>query len=149
MEREIQLRALVSILSLLQLFPASATPGRPRPRLSLAAAEGLRNNILTLSVDLHNSRGGAAEKGDCEFLIRYALNLLSCLPGDEMVMVKVVSNFANLLFAAGMAYQYNGPSAIRHLKLAFRRIEPKPSKWHKEFDQYHHLVGFPLSLFFF
>lgn len=132
MEREIQVRALVSILSLLQLFSSS--------RLSQSTAEILRENINSLARDLHNSSRKASEIGDCEFMIRYARNLLTCLPGERGVGLNLAARFTNLLFATGLAYQFNGPDAIRHLQRAFRSISPRPSKWHSQLDHFHHLA---------
>lgn len=142
LEREIQLRVLVSSLSLLHLFEPNCTG----PRLTNDTADLLKDNIMKLWRDLQNGGGTAAEKGDCEFLVRYAVNLLGNLPGDESTSAAVASRVTNFLFAAGTAYQYSGQQTVEHLRKAFRPLRTKPSEWHAEIDQYHHLTMSLLAL---
>ena len=143
MEREIQLRALVSMLSLLQLLKLQ-TPGRG-PVLTAATERKLWDNLRVLQEDLSKSLGSAAEKGDCEFMARYAQNLLTDLPGDDNTTTKWASSIMNIFFAAGMAYQYNGPEAIKHLRLAVEPLNRRGANWHLEFDRFHHVVFHPWS----
>lgn len=138
LEREIQLRALVSYLSLLRLIDPSKDR---KPRLISEVRDLIRSNIGLLQDDLRKSAGTASDKGDCEFMAHYALNLMTDLPGDDSQTAKLASGLLNVCFAAGMAYSYNGQAAIDHLKLAVASIEPKPSEWHADFDRAHHLVG--------
>ncbi|KAI5840898.1 hypothetical protein BZA05DRAFT_194108 [Tricharina praecox] len=138
MEREIQLRALGSMLSLLQLLKAQA-PAR-NPVLTAATEKLLWENLRVLQEDLSKSLGGAADKGDCEFMARYAQNLLADLPGDDNVATKWASSIMNIFFAAGMAYQYNGPEAIKLLRLAVEPLSHRGTSWHREFDRFHHVT---------
>ncbi|KAF8534541.1 hypothetical protein BDD12DRAFT_859896 [Trichophaea hybrida] len=141
-ERSIQIRALASFLSLLHLLDPSMDR---KPRLITEIREEVRSNIEEFRSDLAKSQGSAADKGDCEFMARYALNLLNGLPGDDTRAANLASSFMNVLFAAGMAYAYNGPAAIEYLRLALRVVDPKPSEWHADFDRYHHLTIIVLS----
>jgi len=138
MEREIQLRALVSMLSLLQLLK-SQTPGRG-PVLTAATATKLWDNLRVLQDDLSKGGGSAADMGDCEFMARYAQNLLADLPSDDSTATKWASSIMNIFFAAGMAYQYNGPEAVKLLKQAIEPLNRRGTSWHTEFDRFHHVV---------
>jgi hypothetical protein len=139
MERGIQIRALVSCLSLLALMDPSH---ERKPRMSAELRRTIEDGITTFTADLNKSGGSAADKGDCEFMARYALNLLRGFPDDKRPAAKLADILMSVLFAAGMAYQYNGPGVIRQLKSAVSNIQPKLDNWHAEFDQLHHLVGF-------
>lgn len=140
MERGIQIRALVSCLSLLALMDP---PDERRPaRLTVELRKTIEDGITTFVADLNKSGGSAADKGDCEFMARYALNLLRGFPDDKRPAAKLADILMGVLFAAGMAYQYNGPGVIRQLQSAVSNIQPKLDNWHAEFDQLHHLVGF-------
>lgn len=139
MERGIQIRALVSCLSLLALMDPSH---ERKPRMSAELRRTIEDGITTFTADLNKSGGSAADKGDCEFMARYALNLLRGFPDDKRPAAKLADILMGVLFAAGMAYQYNGPGVIKQLKSAVSNIQPKLDNWHAEFDQLHHLVGF-------
>lgn len=142
LEREIQLRALVSFLSLLQLINP-ARDQKPGPRLIAGVRDTIRASIGVLQTDLRSNAGSVSDKGDCMFMAHYAINLLSDLPGNQSQTSKLAFGFLNLCFAAGSAYTFNGQAAIEQLKTAVASIEPRPSKWHADFDRAHHLVGSP------
>lgn len=147
LEREIQLRALVSVLSYLQLCTTEATEttATSRPQISHTTEAILHRNIRELSKDLYLSTGTAADLGDCEFLLRYARNLLSSFRSDQGAAVKTAAGFANFVFAVGHASQYNGAGAVVHLRKAFTQINPRPDRWHAGFDDMHHICMIVLS----
>jgi hypothetical protein len=116
----ISLRGIVSALSLLHLQSAvSGVSGRPL--LQAESERQLRENIINLSADIENSQGTEIEKGDCEFLVRYALNLLAEMPSDQPIALAVGSRAINAIFAAGTAYQFHGAESLRYVIIFVRK----------------------------
>lgn len=143
--REMQLRALVSILSYVRLCVGEDKAGKKKPQLGHESQDTLQNNIRKLAQDLHLSQGSAADKGDCEFLLRYAQNLLSSFRSDHGAAFKAAAGFANIAFAMGHAGQYNSHGAQLHLRRAISQITPRAAKWHDGFDEMHHICMIVLA----
>ncbi|PWW72792.1 hypothetical protein C7212DRAFT_223317 [Tuber magnatum] len=126
--RELQLRALVSALSLLYQLRIGKLDNSAYAKLLKDISERDYDNQARYTEGF----GERVSNGDVEFLVRYACDLIRCMPSELPKFTEMNSQAIHFLFAAGYINQLEGATTPTALDKIWARITAPPSGWHKD-----------------
>ncbi|CUS10604.1 unnamed protein product [Tuber aestivum] len=126
--RELQLRTLVSALSLLYQLRIGKLDNSAYAKLLKDISERDYDNRARYTED----SGEWVSNGDVEFLVRYACDLIRCMPSELPKFTEMNSQAIHFLFAAGYINQLEGATTPTALDKIWARITAPPSGWHKD-----------------
>ncbi|KAF8460629.1 hypothetical protein BDZ91DRAFT_738835 [Kalaharituber pfeilii] len=129
LSRELQLRTLVAAISLLSQYPNfKINNDSYASLLNYVSARDYEDHVRYLTEGCWNTLGN----GDCEFLVRYACDLVRCMPNDFAMFH--ICGFGppavHFMLAAGLVNQSEGDLTVGDMEQIYARIVAAPSEWH-------------------
>ncbi|KAG0635106.1 hypothetical protein HOY80DRAFT_475702 [Tuber brumale] len=140
--RELQLRTLVSALSLLYQLRIGKLDNSAYAKLLKDISERDYDNQAKYTEDF----GERVSNGDVEFLVRYACDLIRCMPSELPKFAEMNSQAIHFLFAAGYINQLEGATTPTALDKIWARITAPPSGWHKDMRHLYEGAAGAISL---
>ncbi|KAF8537063.1 hypothetical protein BDD12DRAFT_888648 [Trichophaea hybrida] len=126
--RELQLRTLISALSLLYQLKVEGLNSDVYAKLLRDVTKRDAEN------EAKQANGGpdSFRTGENEFLTRYACDLIRGLPSDLPTFKDLNQEAIHFIFAAGFVNQLEDLPSKKTIDAVFARITASPSPWHKE-----------------
>ncbi|RPB03604.1 hypothetical protein L873DRAFT_1669581 [Choiromyces venosus 120613-1] len=140
--RELQLRTLVSALSLLYQLRIGKLDNSAYAKLLKDISERDHDHQKRHTEDF----GERVSNGDVEFLVRYACDLIRCMPSELPKFTEMNSQAIHFLFAAGYINQLEGAITPTALDKIWARITAPPSGWHKDMRHLYEGTAGAISL---
>lgn len=141
--RELQLRTLVSALSLLYQVRIEKIENETYAKLLKDISERDADNRARFEAGEDDERPNS---GDIGFLVRYACDLIRCFPSDIPSFNDLNKPTIHFLFAAGFINQLDGETTPEDLDNIFARIKAPPSEWHKDMRHLYEGTAGAISL---
>ncbi|KAL7272547.1 SPS-sensor component ptr3 [Rhizina undulata] len=136
--KELQLRTLISALSLLNQLDIGTLDKETFAKLFKDISERDAEN----QAKPNKEKGGIFCNGDNKFLVRYAYDLIRCMPNEFPVFPELNSEAVYYIFAAGFINQLEDQTDRPTLEGLFSRITAPQSKWHKDMREvYEDAIG--------